>query len=177
MDTEIRVSTESWPWRRKFSGCSCGDSNSRPFNHESGALTTEPVMCEADHGNLFVCTSLKHTGLLGLSPLLGHKPPTTVYQGPLSGVILPSVSRWSLLLCVTPSCCQCWCQLLCLCTRCSLVASISLALGVPCQSLCGGARSGFVQCMSYPSLSSFLDFIWHRKLLVHSLPSGLVMWF
>ena len=27
MDTEIRVSTESWPWRRKFSRRSCRDSN------------------------------------------------------------------------------------------------------------------------------------------------------
>ena len=41
MDTEIRVSTESRPWRRKFSRRSCRDSNPRPFNHESGALTTE----------------------------------------------------------------------------------------------------------------------------------------
>ena len=29
------------PWRRKFSRRSCKDSNPRPFNHESGALTTE----------------------------------------------------------------------------------------------------------------------------------------
>ena len=41
MDTEIRVSTESRPWRRKFSRHSSRDSNLRPFNHESGALTTE----------------------------------------------------------------------------------------------------------------------------------------
>ena len=41
-DTEIRVSTESWHWRRKFCRRSCRDSNPRPFNHESGALTTEP---------------------------------------------------------------------------------------------------------------------------------------
>ena len=34
-DTEIRVSTESWPWRRKFSSRFCGDSNLQPFNHES----------------------------------------------------------------------------------------------------------------------------------------------
>ena len=40
-DTEIRVSTESRPWGRKFSRRSCRDSKSRPFNHESGALTTE----------------------------------------------------------------------------------------------------------------------------------------
>ena len=40
-DTEIRVSTESRPWRRKFSRRSSRDSNPRPFNHESGALTTE----------------------------------------------------------------------------------------------------------------------------------------
>ena len=40
-DTEIRLSTENWPWRRKFSRRSCGDSNPRPFDHESGVLTTE----------------------------------------------------------------------------------------------------------------------------------------
>ena len=38
MDTEIRVSTESWPWRRKVS---CWDLNLWPFDLESGALTTE----------------------------------------------------------------------------------------------------------------------------------------
>ena len=42
MDTEIRVSTESRPWRRKFSRHSCRDLNLQPFNHESGSLTTEP---------------------------------------------------------------------------------------------------------------------------------------
>ena len=41
MDTEIRVSTENRPWRRKFSCHSCRDSNPWPFNHESGILTTE----------------------------------------------------------------------------------------------------------------------------------------
>ena len=41
MDTEIRVSTESRPWRRKFSRHSCRDLNPGPFSHESGALTTE----------------------------------------------------------------------------------------------------------------------------------------
>ena len=40
-DTEIRVSTESRSWRRKFSRRSCRDSNPQPFNYESGALTTE----------------------------------------------------------------------------------------------------------------------------------------
>ena len=40
-DAKIGVSTESWPWRRKFSRRSCRDSNPRPFSHESGALTTE----------------------------------------------------------------------------------------------------------------------------------------
>ena len=38
---KIRVSTESRPLRRKFSRRSSRDSNPRPFNHESGALTTE----------------------------------------------------------------------------------------------------------------------------------------
>ena len=40
-DTEIRVSTKSRPWRRKFSRRSCRGSDPRPFNHESGALATE----------------------------------------------------------------------------------------------------------------------------------------
>ena len=35
------VTTESWPWRRKFSCHFCQDSNPLPFNHESGTLTTE----------------------------------------------------------------------------------------------------------------------------------------
>ena len=35
----IRVSTQSWLWRRKFSRPSCRDSNSQPFDHEPGALT------------------------------------------------------------------------------------------------------------------------------------------
>ena len=35
------VSTESQPWRRKFSCRSSSDSNPWPFNHESSALTTE----------------------------------------------------------------------------------------------------------------------------------------
>ena len=34
-DTEIKVSKESWPWRRKFSCHSCQDSNPGPFDHES----------------------------------------------------------------------------------------------------------------------------------------------
>ena len=41
METEIRVSTENWPWRRKFSRHSCRDLNPQLFSHESGALTTE----------------------------------------------------------------------------------------------------------------------------------------
>ena len=40
-DTEIGLSTENLPWKRIFSYRSCRDSNPRPFNHESGALTTE----------------------------------------------------------------------------------------------------------------------------------------
>ena len=40
--TEIGVSTKRWPWRRKLYRRLCQDSNPRPFDHESGALTTEP---------------------------------------------------------------------------------------------------------------------------------------
>ena len=41
MDTDIRVSTESQPWRRKFSRRSCRDLNPGTFSHKSSALTTE----------------------------------------------------------------------------------------------------------------------------------------
>ena len=41
MNTEIRGSTESWPWRRKFSHRSSRISNPQPSNHDSSALTTE----------------------------------------------------------------------------------------------------------------------------------------
>ena len=37
---QIRVSTQSWHWRRKFSRYSCRDSNLQPLDHESGTLTT-----------------------------------------------------------------------------------------------------------------------------------------
>ena len=40
-DAEIRVRTESWAWRRNFSRRCSPDSNPRPFDHESGVLTTE----------------------------------------------------------------------------------------------------------------------------------------
>ena len=47
-----RVSTESWPWRRKVSRRFCRDLNLQPFIHESGTLTTElsllPRMCGGD---------------------------------------------------------------------------------------------------------------------------------
>ena len=49
-DTEIRFSTERWPWRTNFSLRSCRDSDPRPFNHESGAVTTElPSLPEDDY--------------------------------------------------------------------------------------------------------------------------------
>ena len=49
-NTEIRVSSESRLWRT-FSHRSCRDSNQRPFNHESGALTTElsPLPISVDY--------------------------------------------------------------------------------------------------------------------------------
>ena len=62
MDTEIRVSTESRPWRRKFSRRSCRDSNPRPFNRESGALTTELSPPSYGHNarvNLFMGPAVK----------------------------------------------------------------------------------------------------------------------
>ncbi len=74
------VSTESRPWRRKFSRRSSRDSNQRPFNHESGALTTElspplilgmktlPITINNFSGILLVvyCIELLCSGLLVL---------------------------------------------------------------------------------------------------------------
>ena len=60
-DTEIRVSTESRPWRRKFSRRSSRDSNPRPFNHESGALTTELSPPPDNRGGIIVKTYAKST--------------------------------------------------------------------------------------------------------------------
>ena len=37
----IRLSTQSWLWRRKFSRRSCRNSNSQPFDHEFGALNNK----------------------------------------------------------------------------------------------------------------------------------------
>ena len=37
----IRVSTQSWLWRRKFSHGPCWDLNSKPSNHKPGALTNK----------------------------------------------------------------------------------------------------------------------------------------
>ena len=52
------VSTKSWPWRRKLSHHSSWDSNPKPFNHESGALTTELSML---HVHQSACKCLLHT--------------------------------------------------------------------------------------------------------------------
>ena len=38
---QIRVSTQTLLWRRKFSCCFCQDSNSKPFDHKSSALTSK----------------------------------------------------------------------------------------------------------------------------------------
>ena len=61
-------STESWPWRRKLSRRSSRDSNPRPFDHESGALTTElsplPVISSTDRSQLRVL-KLRAYGMMG----------------------------------------------------------------------------------------------------------------
>ena len=66
-NTEIRVSRESW---RKFSCRSCRDSNQRPFNHESGALTTELsplplVLCS-------LLSAVRNTACILISVVLVH---------------------------------------------------------------------------------------------------------
>ena len=59
----MRVNTESYLWRRKFSHFSCQDLNLQPFNHESSTLATSyPVndihicLCRTEWVNMF-CTS------------------------------------------------------------------------------------------------------------------------
>ena len=48
----MKVITESWPWRRKFSRRFCRDWNPRPFDYESGAQTTELSPLHKDvHGD------------------------------------------------------------------------------------------------------------------------------
>ena len=37
----LRVSTQNWLWKWKLSRRSCRDSNSQPFDHESGAVTNK----------------------------------------------------------------------------------------------------------------------------------------
>ena len=60
-----KVSTESRPWRRKFSRRSSRDSNPRPFNHESGALTTElsppPSVVVVDRFYIALFSALEQT--------------------------------------------------------------------------------------------------------------------
>lgn len=89
---------------------------------------------------------------LGIPPLLGHRPPITVYQtpDPFSQAAFRLNPLW-------------WCQLQNLCARCSLISCFYLWLGVPFWSLSGGAGSRIGEHMSYPSLSSFLHFIFCSK--------------
>ena len=59
--TEIRVSRDWWPWRSKFSRCSCRVSNPRLLDHEPGALTTE---CPSD---MIVWLSFTRLGVHGVA--------------------------------------------------------------------------------------------------------------
>ena len=54
MYTEIRVSTDSWPWEGKFLCRLCRASNLQPFHQESSALTTEPSLARSQS----FCTGL-----------------------------------------------------------------------------------------------------------------------
>ena len=64
------VSTESWPWRRKFSHCSCGDMNPQAFDHKSGnnsvkktsSLTKSSPACTWNVNTIlyiYTCISIK----------------------------------------------------------------------------------------------------------------------
>ena len=85
-----KVSTESRPWRRKFSRRSCRDSNPRPFSHDSGAPTTElfprvrvPAECECMCLHQSVCGTVctRSNGLL-------------TFRASLSGTFLQTLVRF-----------------------------------------------------------------------------------
>ena len=60
LDTEIRVITESWPWRRR---CSHRELNLWPFDHESGSLPPSYLCCwtySPSSESLYVRKSHRH---------------------------------------------------------------------------------------------------------------------
>ena len=61
---QIRVSTQSWLQRRKFSHCSCKDLNSQPFDHESSALTNTANICYENFHDSSYGSNLKEWTLL-----------------------------------------------------------------------------------------------------------------
>ena len=66
---------ESRPWRRKFSRCSCRDSNQWPFSHKSGALTTElsPIQFHSTDSILPIHKHCKSVTSLPVIQVLVHK--------------------------------------------------------------------------------------------------------
>ena len=58
---KLRVSTESWLWRKRFCR-SCWDSNPWPFNHKSSVLTTELCLLPTSVSN----------GITALLPVYAH---------------------------------------------------------------------------------------------------------
>ena len=69
---EIRVSTKSRPWRRKFSHCSCRDSNPRPFNHKSDTLTTDLSLLQLHElpDTSFACSNMCAGKVVNMKPHL-----------------------------------------------------------------------------------------------------------
>ena len=148
-DTEIRVSTESWPSRTKFSLCSCQDSHLPPFNHESGTLTTKlsPLsyllgcryhhkMCA--HEKLFSCTCTVYfrpctgTSRLPLSHRQHHNRPKPT----------PAIKKgwhwlWQRYQCVCVCVCMsvCVCVCLCECVRECVCVCVSVCVCV-CECVC-----------------------------------------
>ena len=61
----VRVSTQSWLWRRKFSQRSCQDSNLQHFDHESGALTNKLSWLPAFYADDWYNTDKSNIFLLG----------------------------------------------------------------------------------------------------------------
>ena len=72
----IRVSPQSGFWRRQFSRRFCRDSNSQPFDHESGAVTNKlsrpPCLQPAVTSQLVGC--------FNAASLAGHIGPTILYR-------------------------------------------------------------------------------------------------
>ena len=102
-DTEIRVSTDSWPWRTKIFRRFCWDSNPRPLDHESGALPLNYPSCLDVNSPLLMLTAYCWCWLP-----IADVDCLLLMLTPYCWCWLPTVDIDSLLLMLTA---YCWCWL------------------------------------------------------------------